>query len=583
MTKAKMVHYTTVKLESPIAEKRDNFPAVLTIAGSDSSGGAGIEADLKTFSAHQVYGLTCITALTGQNTQSVKSFEPTPAYLLKDILKLNFEDFLEGYENSEDAPLKAIKTGMLTKTTIDVLKDHLDYLRERNIKIIVDPVMISTSGSQLFDADGMRDCVNTLIKQAYIVTPNFLEAKSLFEIATGKKADIEIQGLNDYINLVKELQKVLGCENILVKGGHIPWNRLQNRPYEGNFDDNSNQVCIIDILYESKTDSVKVYESEFLKTKDTHGTGCTLLSAIAANIAKGYSLQEALPLSIHYVQKSMVSLKKKLGHGNGPLCHTVVPETKPSLVCKQDELDISHYLLDSYDSFLDYLKTHPKVSNNWKMYIHHPFVSQLAQNKLEFNKFLYYLKQDYYYLINYAQIHGLAASVSDDYNQIHTQSVIMDEIVKEIERHREKLMKNYNIHYDRDFESDTELSPGKACEAYCNYLLEIGKKEDFLGIRVALAPCLHGYAEAGDFGLKIRQDHDKSLGVLESEDHAKVYDSWLADYTSDWYREAYERGKSSLQSLLEHYPLSQGRLDELVDIFNKVTLLEIDFWDEVLP
>mmetsp|Transcript_6216 Transcript_6216/g.7665 ORF Transcript_6216/g.7665 Transcript_6216/m.7665 type:complete len:584 (+) Transcript_6216:2329-4080(+) len=583
MTKEKMVNYTTVKLKSPTAEKRDNFPAVLTIAGSDSSGGAGIEADLKTFSAHQVYGLTCITALTGQNTQSVKSFEPTQEYLLKDILKLNFDDFLEGYEKPEDAPLKAIKTGMLTKTTINVLKHHLDYLRERNIKIIVDPVMISTSGSQLFDADGMKDCIHTLIKQAYLVTPNFLEAKSLLEIATGKKLDIAIQGLEEYIILVKQLQKVLGCENILVKGGHIPWNRIQNRPYEGNFNEDSDQVCIIDILYESKTDSVKVYESEFLKTKDTHGTGCTLLSSIAANIAKGYSLQQALLLSINYVQKSMVSLKKKLGHGNGPLNHTVIPEKKISAVYKKDEMDISHYLLDSYDSFLDYLKTHPKVNYNWKRYINHPFVSQLAQNKLEFKKFLYYLKQDYYYLINYAQIHGLAASVSNDYNQIHTQSVIMDEIVKEIERHREKLMKNYNIHYDRDFESDTELSPGKACEAYCSYLLEIGKKEDFLGIRVALAPCLHGYAEAGDFGLKIRQDHGKSLGVLESEDHAEVYDSWLADYTSDWYREAYERGKSSLQSLLEHYPLSQGRLDELVDIFNKVTLLEIDFWDEVLP
>lgn len=583
MTKDKMVNYTTVKLKSPIAEKRDFFPAVLTIAGSDSSGGAGIEADLKTFSAHQVYGLTCITALTGQNTQCVKSFEAAPEYLLRDILKLNFDDFLEGYEKPEDAPLKVIKTGMLTKTTVDVLKDHLDYVRRRNVKIIVDPVMISTSGSQLFDTGGMKDCVNSLIKQAYLVTPNFLEAKNLFEITTGQKAKIAIKDLEDYIKFVIQLQKVLGCENILVKGGHIPWDRVQNRPYEGNIDENCNQVCIIDILYESKNESVKVFESEFLKTKDTHGTGCTLLSSISANIAKGYTLQEALPLSIHYVQKSMVSLKKKLGHGNGPLNHTIVPDTKVNTVCEQGELDISHYLLDSYDSFLDYLKTHPKVKDNWKMYIHHPFVSQLAQNKLDFDKFLYYLKQDYYYLINYAQIHGLAASVSNDYKQIHTQSVIIDEIVKEIELHRQKLMKNYNIHYDRDFESDAELSPGKACTAYCDYLLEVGKKEDFLGIRVALAPCLHGYAEAGDIGLKIRQDHDKSLGVLKCEDHAEVYDSWLADYTSDWYRDAYERGKSSLQSLLENYPLSQRRLDELVEIFNKVTLLEIDFWNEVLP
>ena len=252
MTKDKMVNYTTVKLKSPIAEKRDFFPAVLTIAGSDSSGGAGIEADLKTFSAHQVYGLTCITALTGQNTQCVKSFEATPEFLLRDILKLNFDDFLEGYEKPEDAPLKVIKTGMLTKTTVDVLKDHLDYVRRRNVKIIVDPVMISTSGSQLFDVGGMKDCVNSLIKQAYLVTPNFLEAKHLLEITTGQNAKIAIKDLEDYIKFVIQLQKVLGCENILVKGGHIPWDRVQNRPYEGNINENNNQVCIIDILYESE-------------------------------------------------------------------------------------------------------------------------------------------------------------------------------------------------------------------------------------------------------------------------------------------------------------------------------------------
>lgn len=581
--KVDMVSYTTTRLKSPIVEKRENFPAVLTIAGSDSSGGAGIEADLKTFSAHQVYGLTCITALTSQNTQMVKSFEETPEHLLKEILKLNFDDFLEGYKTPEDAPLKAIKTGMLTQKAILVLKGYLKYFEERNVRLVVDPVMISTSGTELFDINGMKECINTVIKKAYLVTPNFLEAKTLYRIASGDTKEISINSLKDYVEFVIQLQKTLGCANILVKGGHIPWNKKSNKPYDGNISDKDSEACIIDILYEKEKDSVQIFESEFLNTKDTHGTGCTLLSSIAANIAKGIALNEAIQLSIHYVQKGMVSLKNKFGHGNGPLNHTVNPESRIDSISENVGVDVSHYLLDNYDSFLDYLKTHPKVKTNWEKYTHHPFLTQLAQNQLPFDNFLYYLKQDYYYLINYAQIHGLAASVTHDYNQIHTQSVIIDEIIQEIERHREKLMKNYNIHYERDFDSDTQLSPGKACIAYCDYLLNVGKTEDFLGIRVALAPCLHGYAEAGEFGLKVRQDHDKSLGALENEDQAKTYDSWLADYTSDWYNEAYERGKESLQSLLEKYPLSQSRLNELVEIFNKVTILEIDFWNEVLP
>lgn len=150
-----MTTFSVVKLRTPTVKSKPVLPAVLTIAGSDNSGGAGIEADLKTFSAHKVYGLTCIAALTAQNTQLVKTFEKTPKELVKNILQLNFDDFLYGYEDSTQ-PLKVIKTGMLTEEAVHVIQDFLPDIKKHNVKLIVDPVMISTSGSSLFDSEGMK-------------------------------------------------------------------------------------------------------------------------------------------------------------------------------------------------------------------------------------------------------------------------------------------------------------------------------------------------------------------------------------------------------------------------------------------
>lgn len=112
-------------------------------------------------------------------------------------------------------------------------------------------------------------------------------------------------------------------------------------------------------------------------------------------------------------------------------------------------------------------------------YTEHKFVKDLAENNLPFNKFLYFLKQDYHYLVNYAQVHGLAASLAPTYQQTHAQATIIAEIVEEIERHKQKLATTYNIDYETDIDLDLELSPGPACMAYCNYLLEVGKREDF--------------------------------------------------------------------------------------------------------
>ncbi|KAK6458598.1 Phosphomethylpyrimidine kinase [Scheffersomyces xylosifermentans] len=577
-----MTKVSVVSLRSPQVKKKVDLPAVLTIAGSDSSGGAGIEADLKTFSAHNVYGLTCIAALTAQNTQLVKTFEKTPKALISNILDLNFKDFVHGYEENQQ-PLKAIKTGMLTSEAVEVLGEYLPEIKKHNIKLVLDPVMISTSGSKLIDEEGMKLCVDTLIKDAYLVTPNFDEARALSGIAIGVDfPDAVIETKDDYLQFVKSLSNALKCQNILVKGGHLPWDLRTDAPFKGTdyvgFEDH---IGIVDVLYQPSTDEATFFVSKFINSKDTHGTGCTLASAIAANVAKGVPLKEAIALSIDFIHQGILSMGRKLGFGHGPLNHNIKPEVSFNLVVTSSSSKVQQEIISNKQSFLEYFKNHSKVKDNWREYTEHRFVKLLAEDKLEFDRFLYFLKQDYYYLVNYAQMHGLAASSAPTYHQTHAESLIIGNIVNEIERHKEKLCKKYDIDYERDIDLDIELQPGKACLDYCNYLLDIGNKEDFLGIKVALAPCLHGYYEAGTYGVEIRKNFDVSTSKLDKET-SEVYESWLGDYNSEWYASAYEEGKQTLQELMEKQEISDDRLEELVGIFNEVTKLEVRFWDEVL-
>ena len=534
-----------INIKNPNA-KDLTLPVVMTIAGSDSSGGAGIEADLKTFSSFGVYGATCIAALTAQNTCGVKSFEKTSQGLIAKILKANLEDFY-GYEN---APLKVIKTGMLTKEAIEeVAKCDIE------VKFLIDPVMVSTSGSQLFDLEGIKYCVEHLMNNAFLITPNVPEAKALYGLFDSPS---DITNLEDFKQFIVKLQGHIKCQNLLVKGGHIPFDK------DGKVSKNGSQI--IDILYEAETDKLTLFRSEYINSENTHGTGCSLASAISANIANGRSLSDAIVISIDFIHTGMLQMTK-LGHGNGPLNHNITPCTQITRITDMADNNILKF--DDNHTFIDYLTSHPKVKQTWQNYVEHPFVKRLAENNLPFENFFYYLKQDYHYLIIYARMHGLLASKAPTYQQTHAAATIIGEIITEVEHHKKRL-KAYNVDYERDIE---KLQPGKACIEYCDYLLDIGQKEDFLGIKVALAPCLHGYAEAGAYGKKLRTENPVEI--------PEVYLGWLDEYASDWYSKADKEGRLALNALVRD-GITQGRADELVDIFNKVSQLEINFWSEVL-
>lgn len=264
------------------------YRTVLSIAGSDSIGGAGIQADLKTFSALGVYGMTAITALTAQNTQSVLHIMPASEQNLQLQLDAVFTDVVPD----------AVKIGMLhNEALIEVVINAIDRYRPRNI--VLDPVMISTSGCALLSPTSVDLLKNELMPRCNIVTPNLLEAQAL--------AGHKITDIRSLYAAGEELTKL--CAAVLIKGGHS----------EGN--------DVSDYLFEVGKECAECYTIRRVDTVNTHGTGCTLSSAIAANLALGYDMHKSVARAKDYISKAISEgADVAFGLNNGPVNHLFAPE-----------------------------------------------------------------------------------------------------------------------------------------------------------------------------------------------------------------------------------------------------------------
>ena len=252
---------------------------VLTIAGSDTCGGAGIQADLKTFSALGTYGMSVITAVTVQNTQGVFGCQDIAPEIVKGQIDAIFQDI----------PVAAVKIGMVSQiATIHAIADKLEeYQPER---VVIDPVMVSKSGFDLMQPEAKDALISRLIPLAYVLTPNLPEA----EVITGKK----IKDLAAMEQAAKEIFS-MGAKHVLIKGGHL-------------------EEDATDLLYDGK--QVLQLHSDRIETKNTHGTGCTLSSAIAANLAKGMTVEEAVKEAKRYITVA-IAHSLSIGHGVGPTHH----------------------------------------------------------------------------------------------------------------------------------------------------------------------------------------------------------------------------------------------------------------------
>jgi hydroxymethylpyrimidine/phosphomethylpyrimidine kinase len=258
-------------------------PVALTIAGSDSSGGAGIQADLKTFAALGVYGASAITALTAQNTRGVNGIHVVPAEFLRAQIDAVFGDLDVG----------AVKIGMVAQlASIDVIADAIKRWSPRHV--VLDPVMVATSGDRLLVAEAVEVLRQKLIPLATIITPNLPEAAALLDepVATSEAA-IESQG--------RKLL-ALGCPAVLIKGGHGQGSES------------------IDYLIHANG-SVALSAAR-VATQNTHGTGCSLSSAIAAELAKGADLEVAVRNAKRFINAAIAAADRfAVGHGHGPIHH----------------------------------------------------------------------------------------------------------------------------------------------------------------------------------------------------------------------------------------------------------------------
>ena len=260
-----------------------DIPIALTIAGSDSSGGAGIQADLKTFAAHRVYGASVITALTAQNTQGVSAVHAAPADFVKTQMQAVFSDL----------DVRAVKIGMTG--TVDVVEAIADGLEQWcRVPVILDPVMVATSGDLLLEPDAIEVLRTKLIPRAELITPNLSEAAVLLG---GQKADSPETARAQAQHLT-----ALGAAAVLLKGGH------------GTGPEATDYLV---------TDGTATELTQpWIKSNNTHGTGCTLSAAIAANQAKGHTLLESVEQAKTYVTAALrYADRLKIGTGHGPLHH----------------------------------------------------------------------------------------------------------------------------------------------------------------------------------------------------------------------------------------------------------------------
>jgi hydroxymethylpyrimidine/phosphomethylpyrimidine kinase len=256
----------------------------MTIAGSDSGGGAGIQADLKTFQAFNVFGVCAVTSITSQNTMGVRSIQDIESEIVADQIDMIMEDMGCG----------AAKTGMVSSS--EIIRVIADRVRKHHIdKLVVDPVMISESGARLLKQDAEKELIGRLLPLAFLVTPNAEEA--------GIMAGMKVDSLDDAREAASRIAG-MGARNVLLKGGHL----------KGRW--------ATDILLGGGEFSL--FESERIESGNTHGTGCTLSSAITASLAGGRGLYLSVKIAKDYIGRAIKDAPG-IGKGHGPLYHRTVP------------------------------------------------------------------------------------------------------------------------------------------------------------------------------------------------------------------------------------------------------------------
>ncbi|KAF9009599.1 Phosphomethylpyrimidine kinase-domain-containing protein [Cyathus striatus] len=535
---------------------------VLTIAGTDPSGGAGIQADLKTIAALRCYGCSAITAMTAQNTSG---------FVEKQIQMVLM-----------DMPVSAIKTGMLYDATnaLAVVKALKSYYHSDSTPmppLVCDPVSVSTSGHTLLRVDAIQTLIKELFPLATLITPNKAEAELLLS-----QCSLEPTCISSVEDMLLGAKALLGCgcKAVLLKGGHIAAttddiNRVQNAHpglkvvKYGLLEDNMEifqtgekeritSDLVVDVLQQKERKPI-LFIRPRIESRSTHGTGCTLSSAITSMLAKGADIEEATKDGTAYTHLG-IETAYGLGKGYGPLNHShslefsSIPQRTGS-----NPYPFTRLLIQCNKSI-------------WKEYVEHDFVKLLGKGTLPMSAFTYFIKQDYHYLKYYCRAYGLLAAKSSSFTAIGSATQTINNVITEIKTH-----KGFCLSLGISEEELENTPEGTATTAYGAYLLDVGLEGDSTKLLVALLACLLGYGEVG-LWLK-RQAAEKDSWVKID---GNPYVQWMEDYGGRVYQEAVRNGLEVIEACAEADPPSPRRLEEWRKVWERCTRLEKGFWDAAM-
>lgn len=389
--------------------------------------------------------------------------------------------------------------------------------------------MVSTSGAQLLPEKAVKTLVQDLLPVTTIVTPNIPEANLMLREAG--KDPIEIRNLDGIKELAAEVHK-LGPKFVLLKGGHLPL----TPSYEVASADEEKKI-VVNVLFGG--DCVDVIEFPFQKTANTHGTGCSLASALACNIALGLDLVQSVLAASRYVDAG-IKTAVKLGQGSGPINHFHSIQVQPF-----PPGGFVDYLLDRYD-----------VQPAWYEYTHHEFVERMGDGTLPPEAFKYYMIQDYLYLTHFARANALAGYKAKHIDDIAGAAAIVTHIHREMELH----IKECNDFGLTQEMMDTQ-EESQACTAYSRYVLDIGQSEDWLALQIALLPCLLGYGMIARRLKELQKTHPPKT--------PNRYVTWINNYVATDYTDAVKKGCALVEK--HAFKQSPSRVEDLVKIFVHAT------------
>ncbi len=449
---------------------------MLSIAGSDPSGGAGVQADLKSIAANGGYGMAVITALTAQNTRSVRGVHVPPT----DFLRAQLDAV------ADDIDIDAVKIGMLANAeVVGVVADWV--ARVRPPIVVVDPVMVSTAGDRLLEADtesGLRG----LLAQADLITPNLLELAAL----TGTAA---IDSWSDALELGRRLASSTGTA-VLVKGGHLPGDETPDALVEP-----SGEIC--------------EFSGPRIATSATHGTGCSLSSALATHRARGEGWAQAVASSRAWLRESLRAGEElAVGAGHGPINHFAGLWQRGSGDTRPTAAEVE----------ADWWERIAPVRVEIDAL---PFIRSLADGTLRQESFLFYLAQDALYLHEYARLLADAARLApSSAEQSFWAHSAHSAIAVELELHSSRLAEAH----DRGRQG-IAVSEAPATTAYLDHLRATAYRGDYGELIAALLPCYWLYT---DLGVRL------NAGVFGAyaRDPQHPYASWLATYADPAFEEA---------------------------------------------